>query len=124
MRTHRLAFLFLVLAVSVMVAWAVDVTGQWKAEFTTPDGSTRTSTFNLKQSGETVTGTIGGPRGDTEIKEGKVSGDSITMIVIRNFGGEERKMIYKGTVSGNEMKLKVTFEGADFEFDMTAKKAS
>ena len=92
-----------------VVASAADVDGKWKSEFTTPDGQVRTSTYTFKADGDKLTGTVGGRQGDTEITEGKISGDEISFIVVRNFGGEERKIQYKGKVSGDEIKLTVTF---------------
>ena len=47
--------------------------------------------------------------GETAITEGKINGNEISFVVVRNFRGEERKMEYKGTLSGDELKLSVTF---------------
>ena len=91
------------------VASAADIDGKWKAEFTTPDGQTRTTNFTFKADGETLTGTVSGRQGDTAITEGKITGDEISFVVVRNFRGEERKIQYKGKVSGDEIKLTVTF---------------
>jgi len=95
-----------------VVASAADVDGKWKSEYTTPEGQARTSTYTFKADGDKLTGTVSGRQGDSEITEGKISGDEISFIVVRNFGGEERKIQYKGKVSGDEIKLTVTF-GSD-----------
>jgi len=41
----------------ISVAAAADVSGQWKAEFNTPDGTARVNTFNFKVEGGKLTGT-------------------------------------------------------------------
>jgi hypothetical protein len=109
-------------AILAVAAWGAEITGKWKAEFETPDGNTRTSIFNLKADGATLTGTVESPRGQSEIQDGKVAGNEISFAVVRNFGGNDVKMIYKGAVSGDEMKLKVEIEGGDRSFEMTAKR--
>jgi hypothetical protein len=107
----------------VFAASAADVTGHWKGSYTSPDGQTRESTFDLKAEGSTLTGKVIGARGEVPIQEGKVSGDEISFVVVRNFGGNEVKILYKGKVSGNEIKFNVSM-GPDRTFDMTAKKVS
>lgn len=104
------------------VASAADVSGKWKAEFQTPDGQTRTTTFAFKVDGEKLTGSVGGPRGESEISDGKVSGDEISFSVIRKFNDQEFKMQYKGKVAGDEIKFTVSFPEGDRTFDMTAKR--
>ena len=106
----RLALFSCLLAVS---AFAADVTGKWTAEVQGRGGQTRTMNMNLKADGATLTGTVGGPQGDTEITNGKVDGDNVSFTVVREFNGNTVKMNYKGTVSGNEIKFKSTREGAD-----------
>jgi opacity protein-like surface antigen len=98
------------------VAAAADVSGKWKAEFTTPDGTQRVNTFNFKAEGATLTGTVAGAQDETAIQNGKISGDDISFSAERPFGG----FTYKGKVSGNEIKFKVEFNGQTFE--MTAKR--
>ncbi len=110
------------LAVFLTAVWAADVSGKWKAEYSSPDGQTRQSTFTFKVNGSELTGTVGGARGETAISEGKISGDDISFVVVRNFNGNEFKMQYKGKVSGDEIKFKVEFGGGDRTFEMTAKR--
>jgi len=49
----------LVLLLSVLAA---DVSGKWKAEFTTPDGTQRANTVAFKVDAEKLTGTVAGHR--------------------------------------------------------------
>jgi hypothetical protein len=99
-----------------LVAAAADVSGKWRAEFTTPDGTQRVNTFTFKVDGDTVTGTVAGSQDETPIKDGKVSGDTISFTADRPFG----TFTYKGTVSGDEIKFAVQFN--DNNFEITAKR--
>src|SRR5437899_1896232 len=46
-----------------VVAVAADVSGKWRAEFTTPDGTQRINTFTFKVDGNKLTGTVAGAQG-------------------------------------------------------------
>lgn len=111
---HRL--LWLILIPALLLAAGID--GKWKAEFTTPDGTPRTNTFTFKADGAKLTGTVAGSQDETPIKDGKISGDDISFTAERPFG----TFTYAGKISGNEIKLKVTFN--DQSFDITAKRLS
>jgi len=97
---------------------AADISGKWKAEFTTPDGTQRTNTFTLKVDGAKLTGTVAGSQDETQIQNGAVSGDEISFTAERPFG----KFSYKGKVIGGEIKFKVDSDSRSFE--MTAKRVS
>jgi hypothetical protein len=124
MKLQKAVYAVLWLGLLAVSALAADISGQWKAEFTLPDGSARQNTLNFKQDGEKLTGTVASQMGDAEIRDGKVSGDTVSFYVMRNFGGNDAKLSYSGQVSGSEIKFKVSVEGADREFEMTAKKVS
>ena len=106
--------------VLALAAFGADVSGKWVAKMQLPNGDTRDQTFNLKADGEKLTGTVSSPRGDAEISEGKVNGDEVSFVVVRKFNGEERKIPYKGKVSGDEMKLEMSM--GERKMEMTAKK--
>ena len=107
----------LVLACTVAIlAMAGDVSGKWRADFSTPDGTQRTSTFTFKVSGDTLTGTVAGTQDETPIKDGKISGETISFTADRPFG----TFAYKGKIGGDEIKFTVQF--ADNSFDITAKR--
>ncbi|HWQ56275.1 MAG TPA: hypothetical protein VN442_21490 [Bryobacteraceae bacterium] len=108
-----------VLLVFAMAAPAADISGKWKAEMQTPNG-TRESTFDFKVDGDKLTGTVTGARGSSEITEGKISGDDISFVVVRKFQEREIKQQYKGKVSGDQIKFDVTMGERNFE--MVAKK--
>lgn len=115
-RKHRCFAILVIGCALVVVAAAADLTGKWRAEFATPDGTQRVNTFTFKLDGDNVTGTVAGTQDETAIKDGKVSGEMISFTADRPFG----KFTYKGKVSGDEIKFNVQFDGNSF--DITAKR--
>ena len=118
--------LFLILTVALALfttgAFAADITGKWTAETKGRDGETRTQTFNLKQDGDKLTGTVSTQMGESQISDGKVDGDSVSFVVKMERNGNEMKMPYTGKVSGDEIQFKV--ESPRGTREMTAKKAT
>lgn len=111
------------LALFGVLAFAADVNGKWTATMETPRGS-QTTTFTFKADGEKLTGTVEGARGGpAEIQDGKISGDSISFVVVREFQGNQLKMVYKGKVAGDEIKMTVGREGGEGR-EIVAKRAS
>jgi hypothetical protein len=102
-----------ILAVSLSAA---DVSGKWRAEFTTPDGTQRVNTFTFKVEGDKLTGTVAGTQDETPIKDGKVTGDTISFTADRPFG----TFAYKGKITGEAITFTVQFN--DNAFEMTAKR--
>jgi hypothetical protein len=100
---------------------AADISGKWKADYTTPDGTARTSTFEFMVDGANLTGKLISARGDAEIKDGKIKGDEVTFTVIRNFNGDDVKINYKGKVSGDSIQFNLQFGDRD-GFEITAKR--
>lgn len=104
-------------------AFAADVSGKWTGEMQGRNGS-RPVTLELKADGSNLTGSMSGAQGrQNEIKDGKVDGDNVSFVVVNNFNGNEMKMLYKGKVAGDELKLAVTREGADQTREVTLKRA-
>jgi len=95
------------------VAWASDLNGKWVAQVTGQNGQTRETTFNFKVEGSKLTGTVSGRQGDNPISDGTIKGDDVSFTVVANFNGNEIKLLYKGKVSGDELKLSRTREGGD-----------
>ena len=112
-----LALLFAFVSLSL----AADISGKWKADYTSPDGTARTSNFDFKVDGDKLTGKISSTRGEAEIKDGKIKGDDVTFYVIRNFNGDDVKISYSGKVSGGNIQFTVQF-GDQGGFEMTAKR--
>jgi hypothetical protein len=118
---------FLVATVAILlvtVASAADVDGKWVGPMPTRDGQTRETTFDFKASGDKLTGTMSGPQGAVEIKEGKISGGDISFKVSFEAGGNTIALVFTGTVSGDEIKFTRKREGADQSQTFTAKKTN
>jgi hypothetical protein len=111
---------------------ADSITGKWTYEQAGRGGGTPTVvTLDLKVAGTVVTGTLTQPgRGGaaatpTEIKNGKVTGDSFTFDVVRTTPNGDQTTKYEGVAAGGELKLKVTRPGRDgtpTTTEMTAKR--
>jgi hypothetical protein len=103
---------------------AADLTGKWVAQVPGRNGETREVTFNLKADGGNLTGSTTTPRGEMPIEEGKIDGDQISFSQTMSFGGNQVKLVYHGTVSGDEIKFTRTREGAEGNpQEFTAKRA-
>lgn len=111
MRTMVMAAAFVLAGLSVV--WAADVNGKWVAQVPGRGGQTRETTFNFKAEGAKLTGTVSGMQGDQPISDGKITGDDISFVVVANFQGNEVKLVYKGKVAGDEIKMTRTREGSD-----------
>lgn len=129
MRIHRGWCVVLFLAVFGVTAPGADISGRWRAQFETHytrDQAPREvgeTTFTFQQNGEELTGTVSGTAmSESLIREGKVSGDKISFVVIRRFGGRERKMTYTGTLAGSEIKFQTSIDGFGRGVQMIAKK--
>lgn len=107
-----------------LTALAADVTGKWTAQVPARGGQTREATFNLKADGNTLTGTVSGPRGEMPISEGKIDGDQISFTQTMEFNGNTVKLIFKGTVAGDEIKFTRSRDGGNQPpQEFTAKRA-
>jgi len=104
-------------------AFAADATGTWKGRLETQEG-THDLTFNLKADGDKLTGTMTGPQGDVEIKDGKISGNNLSFKVNLEFNGNSIVLLFKGVASGDQIKFTRGREGADQTQEFTAKRAS
>jgi hypothetical protein len=138
--TKKLLSVGTILLLIALVALAADaITGKWTMEQAGRNGGpARVSTFDLKADGAKLTGTMlapamgmggGAPAAPTPtpISNGKVDGNNFSFDVVRDFGGNSMTIKYEGTVSGSDMKLKVTRTGQDgtpMTTDATAKKST
>jgi hypothetical protein len=115
--SKKLLFVTTILLAVAFVAVAADVSGKWTYEMAGRNGGpARQMTITLKQDGGTLTGTVpgfggrggGGGAAEQEISNGKVDGNNISFEVKREFNGNTMVTKYEGTVSGDELKLKIT----------------
>jgi hypothetical protein len=108
-------FLLLTLLTS---AWAGDLLvlgnwilpGNWISKEIGRQGTVET-VFSFKVNGTDLTGTVADAEGKTAIREGRISGDEISFVVMRSVGGNERKLAYKGQVSLNEIRFTLEVQG-------------
>lgn len=108
-----------------VAALAADITGKWTAQVPGRNGQTREATFTFKVDGNALTGTVGGARGETPISEGKIDGDQVSFSQTMEFNGNSVKLIYKGTVSGDEIKFTRMRDGGEGQpQEFTAKRGS
>jgi hypothetical protein len=109
MNIRKLFCALMLVGILATVAMAADITGKWKSEAPGRDGSPMVTTYSFKVDGDKLTGTVSGRQNDIAISDGKINGDEISFVVVRNMGGEERKIQYKGKVAGDEIKLSIIF---------------
>ena len=105
------------------IAAAASVDGKWTAEVPGRGGQAQTNTFTFKSSGDKVEGSVSNMRGDTPITEGKLTGDTLTFVVVRNRQGTDVKTPYTGKVSGDTIEFTVETGCGDPQ-KFTAKKAN
>ena len=127
--TKKLLFVVTMALVFAFAAAAADLTGKWVAEQPGRNGGPpRQVTFVFKADGSKLTGTMtgGGGRGGAptpiEITDGKVEGDNVSFTVKRETQNGPMETKYKGTISGDELKLKFTM--MDQERELTAKRST
>ena len=112
--------LVLILAVAGLVS-AADVSGKWTASFETQIG-TQNYTYEFKVNGQNLTGTAKSMNGETQISEGKVTGDDITFVENLVFQDMPLRIVYKGKISGDEIKFTRDVAGIATE-ELVAKRA-
>ena len=113
----------LVMTFGAAKAMAADGTGSWTTTMQTQDGNSTQITFNFKQDGAILTGTVQGSMGDPmEITNGKVDGDKFTFDV--SFNG--MTIHHDCTVDGDTIKMSTKTDSGDFpgmELTLTRVKA-
>ena len=111
----RLFSAAVVCVLTAVPALAADVAGKWIAQVPATQGQPEsTITFVFKVDGENLTGTINNSQqpGDVDLKEGKVTGEDITFSLTRNIGGTDMRVVWKGTIAGDEIKFTRSVAGA------------
>lgn len=109
MKTCKLILTLAAVTFSLTVAArAADVNGKWTSAFDTQVGAMK-YTYEFKADGEKLTGKAmrdrDGEKTETEIKEGKLTGDDISFVEMANIQDQDVRIEYKGKVAGDEMKL-------------------
>jgi hypothetical protein len=105
--TYRSVVLsILIVFTGVIAALAADFNGNWTAAIDTQVG-VQNYTFTFKVEGEKLTGRAKSAfaNADTEITEGVVKGDDITFVENLVYEGMPLRIVYKGKISGDEIKF-------------------
>src|SRR2546425_4806929 len=110
-RTHAWSICIVgCLSVVSAASAADDATGTWKwtSMF---NNNTIESTLKLKQEGDKLTGVYVG-RNNTEspIEEGTIKDNMVSFKIVREFNGNKFTMKYSGTLSGDTIKGKTSFD--------------
>jgi hypothetical protein len=118
-RIPTLAGLLLVLAT---LLYCADATGKWKGTLDAPDGA-HDLTFDLKASGNVLTGALSGVAGEaSEIKDGKVEGDTVSFWAMAEYQGQPIKLVFKGQVLESEIHFTMGLEDGIWGTDVVVKK--
>lgn len=113
----KIPILLLTLAALPLSLLAADVSGTWKAEFDSQIGLQK-YTYTLKQEGNVITGKadseIGDQKRESQLKEGKLDGDTISFVEMLNFQDNEIRVTYTGKLATNANEIKFTREVGEF----------
>lgn len=99
-------------ALFVAGAAAADIDGKWTAQAPGRQGITE-MTFNFRAGGGKLSGTVGAAyMGNTEIQDGRISGDEINFKQVIERGARKIVLKYNGIVKGDEIEFTREMEGA------------
>ena len=105
---YKTALHFLLLAaLCLSSAFAADIDGKWSATYDTQNGSI-TTTWDLKADGAKLTGKANSSFGSRDVTEGKIEGNAVSWVEVIDAQGTTIKVVCKGTLSGDELKLSRT----------------
>jgi len=100
------------------------IAGNWTWTFQV-NGNEITNKAEFKADGAKLLGSVTG-RNNTksEIQEGKLAGDLVSFVIVRERDGQQFKVRYEGKLAGDTItgKMKANFGGEDREFDWVAKR--
>jgi hypothetical protein len=104
MMLRRVAVLATTALVMLATLCGADITGTWTASFDTQIG-VQNYTYTFKVDGTKLTGTAKSDNGNVQITEGAVNGDDVAFVENLDFQGMQLRIVYKGKVSGDEIKF-------------------
>ena len=81
----------------------VNVSGNWLAAVAMNDGTYRRSYFDLKQRGDTITGTIRTTQFFFEIAESSWDSTGFTITGVMRDGASDRRATYHGRLHGDSL---------------------
>ena len=113
------------------LALGADIDGKWTTEMTTrgKDKSkemTVRTTFNLKADGAKLSGTAtmeaNGRSRDLPVQDGKIDGNKFSFTTVQKGRDGEMKVLWEGTVEGDELRGERKMEGRPRGMQFIAKK--
>jgi hypothetical protein len=106
MNKYRILLSAVIIVAMAAAAFAADVTGTWTASFDTQVGMQK-YTYTFKVAGNKLTGKARSELANTEseIVEGTVNGDDISFVENLNFQDMPLRIVYKGKLMGDDLKL-------------------
>ena len=117
-RVPTLAGLLLVLAT---LLYSADATGKWKGSIDA-GGETHELNFDLKASGDTLTGAFSAGGQPSEIKDGKIQGDTVSFWAMSEYQGQPIKLVFKGQVLESEIHFTMGLDDGSWSTDLVVKK--
>ena len=120
MRTILIAGTLLLMSAG---AWAADIAGKWAGDVPGRGGDMTPATFTFKVDGDKLAGNMKSGERDLPLQEGKVSGNQISFSTTFDAGGNSIKILYKGTLSGDQLKMTREREGSGQAREFTLKRA-
>lgn len=107
-----------------MLSAAAELSGTWSGSMTGRDGNQREVSFRFVADGPRLTGSMLGPTGnEIEISDGKVQGEEVTFKIVLQWNGNPAALLYRGRLTGTELRLKMQRAGAPRAMEMLLKKA-
>jgi len=128
---QAIAIAALAVCLTAPAALAAPIDGKWLASMTVtgPAGLERTVeiALDLKSEGDKLTGTVTmtGPRGERtyEIMDGKLEGNRFSFATMQRWReGAQVKMLWTGSLEGDELRGEQRREGGQRSFPFTAKR--
>jgi len=120
-----LALAFALIINSPLSAAQQNLAGTWKASFATPNGQTIESTLKIKQDGDKLSGVVIGRNGnETPFDEITLTGDQLSLRLIRERNGEKVTTKVAAKVTGDDLKGKIesNYGGENHTMDWEAKR--
>jgi hypothetical protein len=112
MKLNRIVMAVVICALMTVAAYAAgDLNGSFVAKVEGKNG-TQEITYTFKVDGKTLTGKVSNARGDADIKEGKVDGDSFEFSIERpGRDGASMTVKYTGKIDGDTLTLQAPGRG-------------
>jgi imidazolonepropionase-like amidohydrolase len=96
-----------------------DITGKWKLAYTTPEGPEESTADLTMASDGTLSGTVSGKRGTTNIISGYLSVDKFYFLINIHIQGSPADVSFTGTFDGTALKGTLSTVGIDLDFTGT-----